>query len=109
MDNPNSFFRQHVFCCINVRPSGHKRGCCASKNSQELQAYMKAKCKELDLRDTRINNSGCLDQCESGPTMVIYPDGIWYHYTTKEDVDEIIAKHLIGEEIVERLRLQKKD
>jgi (2Fe-2S) ferredoxin len=105
--NPELFFRQHVFCCINIRSPGSDRGCCAEKNSQQLQAYMKSRCKELGLDDTRINNSGCLDRCEFGPTMVIYPDGIWYSYQTKEDIDDIINEHIVNGQIVERLQIKK--
>ena len=61
-----------------------------------LRNYMKARAKELGLSDVRINASGCLDRCELGPTMVIYPDGVWYHYETLADVDEILTEHVIG-------------
>jgi (2Fe-2S) ferredoxin len=99
------YFKKHVFCCINIRPAGHKRGCCAEKGAEKLQAYMKMKCKELGFDDIRINNSGCLDRCEMGPTMVIYPEGVWYNYQNENDIDEIIDQHLSKGNIVERLRL----
>lgn len=70
---------------------------------------MKARAKELGLGDVRINSSGCLDRCEHGPTMVIYPQGIWYHYESREDVEEILSRHLIGGEVVERLLLPNRD
>ena len=50
-------------------------------------------------------NAGCLDRCEEGPCVVIYPEGIWYTYFDRADVDEIIESHLINGKIVERLRL----
>lgn len=100
-----SFYNQHVFCCTNRRPPGHKRGCCAEKNAEELRNYMKAGVKALGLPKVRINTAGCLDRCELGPTMVIYPAGVWYSCKTKEDIDEVIKEHLQGGKIVERLRL----
>lgn len=100
------YFENHVFCCQNRREKGHARGCCAEKGAEALREYMKNRCKALGLKKTRINNSGCLDRCELGPTMVIYPEGVWYHYETAADIDEIIEKHLIGGEIVERLLLR---
>ena len=67
---------------------------------------MKKRAKGLGLTDIRINNAGCLERCEFGPTMVVYPEGVWYHYETFEDVDEIIDQHIIGDEYVHRLMLE---
>jgi (2Fe-2S) ferredoxin len=66
---------------------------------------MKARVKELGIRDVRVNVSGCLDRCELGPTMVIYPEGVWYTYASEEDIDEIIDCHLQKAGRVERLLL----
>ncbi|MEE8546017.1 MAG: (2Fe-2S) ferredoxin domain-containing protein [Alphaproteobacteria bacterium] len=99
------YYERHVFCCINQRPEGHPKGCCRDKGAGQLRAYMKARAKELGLERVRINNSGCLDRCELGPTMVIYPEGVWYTYRSTEDVDEILKSHLIGGARVERLLL----
>lgn len=98
-------YRYHVFCCTNRREPGHKRGCCAEKGAEELRDYMKARVKELGITKTRVNAAGCLDRCESGPCMVIYPEGVWYSPKTKADVDTIIAEHLQGGTVVERLKL----
>ncbi len=99
------FFEYHVFCCTNRREAGHARGCCAQKGSEELRDYMKARVKELGIPKTRINNSGCLDRCELGPTMVIYPEGTWYRCPTKADIDEVVNEHLVNGRVVERLKL----
>jgi (2Fe-2S) ferredoxin len=100
------FYRAHVFVCTNIRPDGHPRGCCAEKGSERLRDYMKARVKELSLRETRVNSAGCLDRCELGPVMVIYPEGVWYSYRTREDIDEIVDTHLIGGGRVARLQLR---
>ena len=102
---PPLFFRQHVFCCTNTRPPGHPRGCCSEKGSEKLRNYMKARVKELGLSDVRVNAAGCLDRCELGPTMVIYPEGIWYSYQTTADIEEIIETHIRGGTRVERLMM----
>ncbi|MBB3064027.1 (2Fe-2S) ferredoxin domain-containing protein [Limibacillus halophilus] len=104
-----AYYRCHVFCCINERPEGHPRGCCKERGSVRLRNYMKARAKELGLDGVRINQSGCLDRCELGPVMVIYPEGIWYRYDTLEDVDEILQQHVIGGGRVERLLLRPED
>ncbi|MBM3597373.1 MAG: (2Fe-2S) ferredoxin domain-containing protein [Alphaproteobacteria bacterium] len=103
--DPAPFYRQHVFCCTNVRPPGHPRGCCSEKGSEALRNYMKTRARELGIKDTRINAAGCLDRCELGPTMVIYPEGVWYTYRTETDLDEILNTHLIQGGRVERLML----
>jgi (2Fe-2S) ferredoxin len=100
-----SFYRHHIFCCTNRREPDHKRGCCAEKGAEELRDYMKARAKELGLSKTRVNMSGCLDRCELGPCMVIYPEGVWYSCKTKTDIDEVIHEHLQQGRIVERLKL----
>ena len=99
------FYRAHVFVCTNVRPPGHKRGCCAEKGSEKLRDYMKARAKELGLEETRINVAGCLDRCELGPVLVIYPEGIWYSYHSREDIDEILTEHMVHGRCVARLML----
>ena len=108
-EDPPLYYRVHVFCCVNERPADHPRGCCLAKGSQDLRDYMKARAKELKLRQVRINASGCLDRCELGPTMVIYPEGVWYAYRTRADVDEILETHVASGGRVERLMLQPSD
>jgi len=90
------YYRAHVFCCTNQRPEGHERGCCASKGSERLRNYMKKRAKEMGLKDIRINGAGCLDRCELGPCIVIYPEGIWYHSCHPPVLEQIIQEHLIG-------------
>ena len=65
--------------------------------------------KELGLTGVRINQSGCLDRCELGPTMVIYPEGVWYSYRSIAEAEEILQSHLIRGKRVERLMLQPSD
>ncbi len=102
---PPLFYRSHVFVCTNLREPGHRRGCCMDKGAEPLRNYMKQRARELGIENTRINNAGCLDRCELGPCMVIYPEGVWYSYRSEQDIDEILTRHLLGGERVERLRL----
>ena len=107
-DDPEPFYRQHVFCCVNQREAGHERGCCADNGSLELREYMKMRAKELGLKRVRINSSGCLDRCEKGPSVVVYPEGVWYRCENKEDVDEVLETHLRDGGRVPRLMMDKK-
>ena len=100
-----AFFEHHIFCCTNRREPGHSRGCCAEKNAEELRDYLKTKVKELGIAKTRVNNAGCLDRCELGPCLVIYPEGIWYRYDNKQDIDEILSEHVQHGRVVSRPKL----
>jgi (2Fe-2S) ferredoxin len=100
------FYRYHVFFCVNVRENGE--ACCAQHNAQAMRDYAKQRIKELKLAGpgrVRVNNAGCLDRCTEGPCIVIYPEGVWYTYVDREDIDEIIAEHLVNGRVVERLRI----
>ena len=108
-NDPDPFYRKHVFVCMNERMEGHERGSCSRKGAVKLRNYMKARAKELGLERTRINQAGCLDRCELGPTMVIYPEGVWYRCETAEDVDEILTEHLQNDRRVDRLMLHPDD
>jgi (2Fe-2S) ferredoxin len=107
--DPASYYDAHVFCCTNRRADGHPRGSCAERGGEALRDYMKSKAKALGLKNVRINSSGCLDRCELGPTMVIYPEGVWYSVSTREEIDEVLEKHLVEGGRVERLMLQTTD
>ena len=109
LGDPELYYDTHVFCCVNERPAGDTRGCCAAKGSRKLRDYMKVRVKELGLQGVRINIAGCLDRCGLGPVMVIYPEGVWYTYRTPEDVDEILEQHVIRGQRVERLLLSPED
>ena len=105
IQDPPLFYDKHVFCCTNTRPAGHPRGCCSEKGAEKLRAYMKKKAKKLGVGNVRINNAGCLDRCELGPTIVIYPEGVWYTCRTEADADEILETHIKNGGRVDRLML----
>lgn len=93
-DDPPPYYEAHVFVCCNRRPEGHRRGSCAAKGSEALRDYMKVRAKELGLPRVRINMAGCLDRCELGPCVVIYPEGVWYSVKTRADVDAVLERHV---------------
>lgn len=99
-------FEKHIFVCENKRPDGHPRGCCAEKRSSEIRELFKSRLKELGLNaDIRANSAGCLDACEFGVSVVVYPEQIWYGGITKDNVEEIIQSHIINDKPVERLKI----
>ncbi len=102
-----SRYQRHVFVCINERPPGHPKGCCLEKGSSEVRDLLKSELKKRGLDDiVRANNSGCLDACEHGVSLVIYPDGIWYGHVTIEDIPEIIDRTIVDGEVIQRLLIR---
>jgi (2Fe-2S) ferredoxin len=101
-------YERHVFVCENRRPDGHPRGCCASTGGVEVKEALKAELKARGLQARiRANSAGCLDACESGPAMVVYPEGVWYGGVTPADVPEIVESHLVGGVPVARLVIRE--
>jgi (2Fe-2S) ferredoxin len=101
-------FERHVFVCENQRPAGHPRGCCASRGGAGVKEALKEAIRARGLQGrVRANSAGCLDACERGAAMVIYPEGVWYGGVTPADVPEIVESHLVGGRIVERLLIRE--
>ncbi len=99
-------FKKHLFICTNHRENDPQSSC-RIKGGLEIQQCFKDKLKKLGLaHEVRANQSGCLDACAKGPTMVIYPKGLWYGPIKIEDVDEIIEKSIVGDTVIERLVLK---
>ena len=99
-------FEHHIFVCENRRPPGSPRGCCAEKGSEEIRKLFKQECARRGLKGrVRANMAGCLDQCEHGVTVVVYPEGVWYGGVKASDVAEIMDRHIAKGEVVERLRI----
>ncbi len=100
-------FDKHIFICTNTREKDHPRGSCNPTGDGELQRLFKVKLAQRGIPGdhVRANKSGCLDQCELGPTVVVYPEAVWYGHVKPEDVDEIIEAHIVNNHPVERLRI----
>lgn len=102
-----SHYRHHVFFCCNQRAPG-ERVCCNDKGATRVRDYAKQRVKALGLAapgQVRINMAGCMERCEQGPCIAVYPEAVWYTYVDEDDVDEIIEEHLRHGRVVERLRI----
>ena len=103
-----SFYRYHVFFCTNRRAPDAPRPSCGGCGSEPLREHAKRRVAELALAGpgrVRINQAGCMERCEQGPVVVVYPDAVWYRCRSTEDVDDIVEEHLLQGKPVDRLRL----
>ena len=97
-------FTHHIFVCCNQREPGNSRGCCDPEGTERLRELFKSELKQRQLGSlVRANKAGCLDQCELGPTVVIYPQAIWYGGVKPEDVPRIIEETILQGHILEDL------
>ena len=100
------YYKRHIFFCLNERKNGEDS--CARHDAQEGFDRCKSRVKELGLSGVgkvRVNKAGCLDRCAGGPVAVVYPEGVWYTFVDKSDIDEIVESHLQNGQVVERLVL----
>jgi len=100
------YYNKHIFVCTNQKAPG--KSCCANTGGELYFQYLKSNLSDLGLHGAgkvRVSKTGCLGRCGLGPCIVIYPEGIWYRYTSYADIDEIIDTHLREGKIVERLLL----
>ena len=98
--------QRHVFVCINERAADNPKGSCKLKGGVDVRDRLKAELSARGLSKViRANNAGCLDQCERGVTVVVYPEQVWYGHVTADDIPEIVEKHLVGGQVVTRLLL----
>ena len=98
-------FQKHIFICTNQRPPNNPRGSCDASGKGELPVAFKNSLKQHGIKGTvvRANKAGCMEQCEHGPNVVVYPEAVWYGGVTPADVNEIVESHIIGNRPVERL------
>ena len=99
-------FQHHLFICTNERDETASRPSCAGEGSKKLKETFKDALKSAGLKGkVRANELGCLDQCEHGPVVVVYPDAVWYGFVHGSDVEEIVSEHLVHGRPVQRLVL----
>lgn len=99
----------HIFFCLEEKETASGRRCCADRGAGDLFGHMRAYAKENGVTGIRINRVSCLDRCELGPIMVVYPEGVWYAVRTKEDAEEIVRTHIMEGGRVERLMVRPSD
>ena len=97
-------FTHHLFVCGNQRSPGHPRGCCDPEGSEALRNAFKAEVKARGLNPlVRANSAGCLEQCEHGPCVAIYPQAIFYGGVKLTDVSRIIEETVLNGRVLDEL------
>jgi (2Fe-2S) ferredoxin len=100
-------YEKHIFICTNQRAEGAHRKSCGEGHGMEIVDAFKKRLKELNLpMKLRAQKSGCLDICDFGQTIAIYPEGVFYAGVELRDVEEIIQEHIVNNRVVERLKLE---
>jgi (2Fe-2S) ferredoxin len=105
----DTIFDKHIFICTNQRPEGAPRRSCGEQHGMTIVEEFRKQLKEkkLPLR-IRAQKSGCLDICDFGQTVAIYPEGVFYVNVQLADVAEIIEEHVVNNRPVERLRFRRR-
>ena len=105
-----SYYKYHLFFCTNTREAGEAS--CGPFGAGAARDYVKRRVKEMGERcsgNIRVNTAGCLNRCEKGPVIVVYPEAVWYTYVDRADLDEIVEEHLAKGRRVERLLVDRED
>lgn len=101
----NMKYHKHIFICNNQRTEGGRPSCGHDHGLALVAAFKKAiKDKQLNV-PVRAQKAGCLDICELGPSVVVYPDGVFYGKVQLADVQEIVDEHIVNNRPLERLKL----
>ena len=99
---------KHVFICTQNRPQGHPRGSCGSSGSMEIFNEFMNEVQNRNLFEKiTLTNTGCMGPCMAGPSVLVYPEGVFYGKVKKSDVKTIMEQHLIGGEVVANLVVPK--
>lgn len=92
--------RKHVLVCGNID--------CADRGSIALIETLRRLLKDVGRgqeqgQGIKVTKTSCMGRCGEGPTVVVYPDGIWYRGVAQADAGELVREHLLGDRLVARL------
>ncbi len=80
----------HIFVCASFRTGGTSQGACHRKDSNGLLQYLETELSDRDMLDVMVSSTGCLNRCEKGPVMIVYPEAHWYGEVTEEKIDAVL-------------------
>ena len=98
--------KKHIFVCSSSRMTGQMKGGCIQQESASIINLFIEEVQERGLDgDVMVTNTGCLQICDKGPIVIVYPDNVWYGKVSPDDVEEIMDSHIEGGEVVKRLEI----
>ncbi len=93
MESSKPEFEKYIMVCVNERPAGERVSCGATFCGKQLAAALKDAVKAAgQASKVRVSKTYCLDVCEQGANVLLYPDNIWFKQVTLEDVPAILEK-----------------
>lgn len=95
--------KHHLFVCASFRAGGDAKGACSKKNATSLLQYLENEISDRDMNDCMVSSTGCMNRCEKGPIMVIYPEGYWYGEVNEDKIDTILDALQEGQPVDELL------
>lgn len=98
--------KYHILVCTNTRPPGHPKGSCGESGAQTVATKFSEELEKRNLfGQVVLSGSTCIGMCKFGPVVIVYPDAVWYHRVTADDVTEIMNEHITNGKPVERLMI----
>lgn len=95
MKTEKSPYQRMIFVCMNASHDGENRPVCTAGCAKEVLKAMKEEVKRRGLKGkVRVLKSGCMDLCEKGPNVMIFPDGTLHSGVSPQDLPELLAKYL---------------
>jgi (2Fe-2S) ferredoxin len=70
--------------------AGDPKGICHRKDSGSLIGYLETEVSDRGLDGVTVSSAGCLNLCEHGPVVVVYPEGHWYGKMDEERIDQML-------------------
>lgn len=95
IEEVEGFKKHHVLVCGGTG--------CHSSNGDKIKELIDERVKEAGIEnDIQVILTGCFGLCESGPNVVVYPEGVFYSHVELSDVEEIVEEHILKGNIVKR-------
>ena len=93
METSKPEFEKYVFVCINERPPEERVSCGGTFCGKALSEKLKEAVKQAGQSGRiRVSKTKCLDVCEQGANVILYPDNIWFKHVELADVPAILEK-----------------
>jgi (2Fe-2S) ferredoxin len=80
----------HILICSSAKLNGEPKGTCQKKSATDLCSYIQSEIYERGLDNLMVTFTGCMNRCDDGPIMIVYPENLWYGLLNDEKIDIIL-------------------